>query len=427
MTCNGSFFVREIMKIINFFKEHEIELTDKKLLVAASAGPDSMALLDMLVRLRQKLHYQVIAGHFDHQLRKDSEQETVILQKYCAAQKVPLFTAKWDKQPGVGIEAAARDARYAFLTEVAKAQGADYLLTAHHGDDLLENILLKFIRSGNPEEMNSLQAVGQMHGVVLLRPLLVYSKHELLEYDQKRQIDFIIDSTNKEDETMRNRLRHHVVPLLRKENPNLIANALRFNQKMDELADFADEKIAEIGQVEQFLNAYRISSEKLANLSATERTFFWQKTIWQKYQRRVNQNLADFSVSEYQSYFYLFKKEKWPVVSPKTIKLDQPFIFENRKLLLTVAKRPTEIALGDFWFKENAAFTAGSLMPGQKLLLKNGHFSKAKKKFAENAIPLTLRPCCLTIYADSEPVWVEKTYQNQNWIPDAKHYFLYEL
>lgn len=71
------------------------------------------------------------------------------------------------------------------MTQIAKKEKADYLLTAHHGDDLLENILLKFIRSGNPEEMNSLQAVGVMHGVSLLRPLLAYSKQELFEYDRK--------------------------------------------------------------------------------------------------------------------------------------------------------------------------------------------------------------------------------------------------
>ena len=118
----------------------------------------------------------------------------------------------------------------------------NYLLTAHHGDDLLENILLKFIRSGNPEEMNSLQDIGSMHGVVLLRPLLAYSKQELLEYDQEREIDYVIDSTNTEDETVRNRLRHHVVPLLKEENPNLISNALRFSEKMSPFPDSAMRK-----------------------------------------------------------------------------------------------------------------------------------------------------------------------------------------
>ncbi len=184
------------------------------------------------------------------------------------------------------------------------------MLTAHHGDDLLENILLKFIRSGNPEEMNSLQAVGQMNGVALVRPFLAYSKQQLLEYDQEYGINYIVDSTNRADETMRNRLRHHVVPLLKKENPALLANALRFSRQMHELTDFANKRIVQIGKTTKFLTAYRIESQQLANLTELERKIFWQRIIWQKYQRRVNQNLGNFVVIEYQGYFYLLKKRK---------------------------------------------------------------------------------------------------------------------
>ena len=118
------------------------------------------------------------------------------------------------------------------MTKVVKEINADYLLTAHHGDDLLENILLKLIRSGNPEEMNSLQEVGKMNGVPLLRPLLSYSKKELLEYDKAHQLNFIEDSTNQEDSTIRNRLRHHIVPFLKAENPDLLENALRYSHEM---------------------------------------------------------------------------------------------------------------------------------------------------------------------------------------------------
>lgn len=153
----------------------------------------------------------------------------------------------------------------------------DYLLTAHHGDDLLENILLKLIRSGNPEEMNSLQSVGKMRGITLLRPLLAYSKQELVEYDQKHRINYVVDSTNQEDETMRNRLRHHVIPLLKKENSNLLINALRFSKKMIQLTELVNEQVADIGQVEPFLGAWRVKTDKLINLSATEKIFFGKK------------------------------------------------------------------------------------------------------------------------------------------------------
>ncbi|NRO61767.1 tRNA(Ile)-lysidine synthase [Lactobacillus helveticus] len=416
------------MKIADFFRENNINVTDKKLLVAASSGPDSMALLDMLKNLQDNAHFKLMAAHFNHQLRADSEEESKLLKKYCSENHVPLFIAKWPKedQPKVGIEAAARHARYAFLTQMAKENNADYLLTAHHGDDLLENILLKFIRSGNPEEMNSLQMIGKMHGIKLLRPLLGYSKAELLQYNQEYQIDFVIDSTNQADETMRNRLRHHVVPLLKKENPALIRNALFFSQKMDELIDYVDEKNSAMGQLESFLNvAYRIKSEALSQLTEKERIFFWQRMIWQKYHRRVNENLGNFVVMEYQNYFYLYKKQNILEVRKQKINLNQPFVFRNRKMVLSTERKTDLKLIGDFWFKPDTEFSMGELVPGSKLLLKNGHHVKAKKKFAENAIPLALRPFCLAIYAENEPVFVEKIYQNKNWIKNSKHYFLY--
>ena len=416
------------MKVVDFFRKNGIDLESKTLLVAASGGPDSMALLDMLKNLQAKKNFQLMAAHFNHQLREDSEEESELLKKYCDEKNVPLFIAKWPKeeQPQVGIEAAARHARYAFLTQIAKENKADYLLTAHHGDDLLENILLKFIRSGNPEEMNSLQRVGEMHGVKLLRPLLGYSKDELLQYNQAHRIDFITDLTNQADETMRNRLRHHVVPLLKKENPALIKNALFFSQKMDELIDYVDEKNISVGQLERFLNvAYRIKSEKLKRLTTKERTFFWQRMIWQKYHRRVNENLGNFAVIEYQNYFYLYKKQNISEVKKQVISLNQPFVFKNRKMVLYTERKAGIKLIGDFWFKPNTAFSVGELTAGSKLLLQNGHHVKAKKKFAENAIPLALRPFCLAIYAENEPIFVEKIYQNQNWIKNGKHYFLY--
>lgn len=274
--------------------------------------------------------------------------------------------------------------------------------------------------------MNSLQSIGSMHGVTLLRPLLASSKQELLEYDQVRGIDFIVDSTNKEDDTMRNRLRHHVVPLLKKENESIIQNALRFSQKMSEMTNLIDDRVREVGQIESFLGqAYRIKSESLTDLSEDERIVFWQKIIWQKFHRRVNKNLGNFSVIEYQGYFYLYKSDIKIDQKIFAIKVGEPFSFNNQIFILTDKKDATKKEIGNFWFDAREDFEAGSLVSGSKLLMQNGKRVKAKKKFAENAVPLALRPLCLTIYADQEPIFVENTYQNQSWIQNGKHYFLY--
>lgn len=416
------------MKIENFFAKTGIDLNNKKIVVAASAGPDSMALLGMLISLQQKKTIEIIAAHFDHQLRDDSAEETELLAEFCQKHRVKFINEKWygaDKITS-GVEAAARKARYAFLTDTVKNENGDYLLTAHHGDDLIENILLKFIRSGNPSEMNSLQEKGMMNGVSLLRPLLSFDKQELLEYDQNNQIDFIVDSTNHEDFALRNRLRHHVVPLLKKENPALVKNALRFSHDMTRITELIQNKFSSVA-VEKFLDiAYRVKVSELQVFSATEQTQFWQNLIWQKYHRRVNDNLGNFRLEKYQDYFYLARQDLSLDTNIFTIEPEKIFSFNNRGFLLTQQSKSDYTLVGDFW-AENNEFEAGSLKQGSKLLLQNGKHVKNKKKFAQAMIPNFLRQFCLTIYQNNEPIFIEKTYQSQIKSDKFTHYFLYQL
>ncbi|MGQ5709780.1 tRNA lysidine(34) synthetase TilS [Lactobacillus sp. PSON] len=416
------------MKIEQFFKNNHIKLNKQTLVVAASAGPDSMALLKMLAELRLKYQIRLIAAHFDHQLRSDSENESILLEEFCQRENIELVIKKWETPVmGAGSEAAARNARYKFLTEVAKNNRASYLLTAHHGDDLIENILLKFIRSGNPSEMNSLQEIGKMNGVTLLRPLFNFEKQELIAYDQKLKIDYIVDSTNNEDAVLRNRLRHHVVPLLKQENNNLVENAVRFSHQMRSLSNLAAERFAGIS-VHSFLDvAYRVKVSDIEELSVAEKTKFWQEVIWKKYHRRVNENLGNYEIELYQGYYYLFSNKIKNLVFPsQKVEIDKKFIFRNELFLLTTTKKNAYTLVDDFWARR-ANFTAGSLTKGAKLRLQNGQHVKSKKKFAQAAIPNSLRSLCLTIYQDEEPIFVEKTYQSQEKSAKLSHYYLYQL
>ena len=349
-----------------------------------------------------------------------------MLEKYCHQHGIKFFNKKWAKklQPAQGIEAAARIARYDFLTKVVKEINADYLLTAHHGDDLLENILLKLIRSGNPEEMNSLQEVGKMNGVPLLRPLLSYSKKELLEYDKAHRLNFIEDSTNQEDSTMRNRLRHHIVPCLKAENPDLLENALRYSHEMSRFKELADNNFQKITPQKFLKVAYRLEKEKLASFNVEERIYFWQNFIWRTWHERVNQNLNGYLLLEYQGYYYLSRHSLQAKPEVFKIEVDRKFDYQGRKFVLSEKQLSYPMA-GDFWMQK-VDFWAGSLLQ-TKLPLKNGHHVKSKKKFAQAGIPQYLRPYCLTIYANQIPVFVEKTYQSQLKSDKFIHYYVYEI
>lgn len=272
MTDSGHFFNLKMTKFTTFFTENNIEIKNKKFLLAASGGPDSVALLKMLVDFLPNPTEQLIVAHLDHCLRDDSFLESQLLQKLTTDFKVKLVEKKWpvELHPQAGVEAKAREYRYAFLRDAGRKYKTDYLLTAHHGDDLIENILLKFIRSGDVAEMNSLQIVGNLGSMKLLRPLVKYSKDELLKYDKDNHLNFIEDKTNFEDDTLRNRLRHHVVPLLKKETNHLVKNANHFSESVALLSkcqrDFFDRLPSPIS----FSKALRGKKEDIAQLNAHE-------------------------------------------------------------------------------------------------------------------------------------------------------------
>lgn len=416
------------MRIDDFFKINHLPLAAKTLVVAVSGGPDSLALLDLLYQIKEQYRFRLLAAHLDHQLRLDSFKEEKVISAYCQNKSIELINEKWPKclQPIVGVEAAARKYRYDFLVKIMRNYQGDYLLTAHHMDDLLENILLKFIRSGNPSEMNSLKAISKMQGMTLLRPLLNIQKADLLKYDKRNHIPYVIDQTNNEDDTLRNKLRHHVIPLLKKENKQIGQNALRFSKEVSLLTSIVDERFAQVDQPEKFLNvAYRLKTSALKQLNSEQKQAFWQHFIWQTWQERVNQNLANYTLLVYQGFFYLFKQLPARPAN-KEIILDQVFSFNKRKFLLSLkADKPYKL-LGSFGATNKKQLTTGSILPGTKLLLKDGSHVKSKKKFAQSAIPNILRPYCLTIYDGDKVVFIEQTYSNQQVCSGEKCFYLYE-
>ena len=416
------------MRIDDFFKINHLPLAAKTLVVAVSGGPDSLALLDLLYQIKEQYRFRLLAAHLDHQLRLDSFKEEKVISAYCQNKSIELINEKWPKclQPIVGVEAAARKYRYDFLVKIMRNYQGDYLLTAHHMDDLLENILLKFIRSGNPSEMNSLKAISKMQGMTLLRPLLNIQKADLLKYDKRNHIPYVIDQTNNEDDTLRNKLRHHVIPLLKKENKQIGQNALRFSKEVSLLTSIVDERFAQFDQPKKFLNvAYRLKTSALKQLNSEQKQAFWQHFIWQTWQERVNQNLANYTLLVYQGFFYLFKQLP-AKPAKKEIILDQEFSFNKRKFLLSLKADEPHKLIGSFWSTNKNQFTTGSILPGTKLLLKDGSHVKSKKKFAQNSIPNILRPYCITVYDGDDVVFVEQTYTNQQVGSMGKCFYLYE-
>lgn len=188
---------------------------------ALSGGADSVAMTHCLVSLQKDLDFTLSACHFNHRLRgKESDQDEAFCRAFCENLGIDLTVGSEDvlaraKKTGESVEEAARNCRYAFF---ASLEGL--IATAHTASDQAETVLLNLIRGTG---LKGLGGIPQRRDAII-RPMLNVSREEVLEYLQENRLPHREDGTNREDNCLRNRLRHHVMPLLQKENPALLGS-----------------------------------------------------------------------------------------------------------------------------------------------------------------------------------------------------------
>lgn len=180
---------------------------NKKYLVACSFGPDSMALLDMLL----KENYDVIVAHVNYHKRDVSDFEEESLRKYCRKHNVPIevLDTKDLKCEG-NFQNWAREIRYLFFKDVADNHNCSAVLVAHQQDDLIETYLIQKQRGGYVKNPGIAEKT-RIFGVEVIRPLLSYSKAELLNYDNENNVPYSIDVSNLTNDYTRNKIRHEIV------------------------------------------------------------------------------------------------------------------------------------------------------------------------------------------------------------------------
>ncbi|MEK4946768.1 tRNA lysidine(34) synthetase TilS [Carnobacterium sp. FSL W8-0810] len=219
--------------------------TTDRLLLAVSGGVDSMVLLDLIQRLPSSLRPWFGVLHVNHELRKASIEEEHFIFEYCIKKNIPFFSRKWDidTHPAEGVEAAAREFRYTFFHEMLEEQQATHLLTGHHRDDQAETILMRLVRGGQLESISGIKKQRVFHGKQLIRPLLDYDKESIYYYSQEQALSFFEDETNKSLDYTRNRYRHQIVPLLKKENAQVLTHFSDFSSDLLDLIQLAEKDI----------------------------------------------------------------------------------------------------------------------------------------------------------------------------------------
>ena len=214
-----------------------------RVLCACSGGADSTALLHLLCHTEG---IDVVCAHFNHRLRgAEAERDAQFVRDLCEALGVELVSESADvaafaAAEHMGTEEAARTLRYAFLERTAEERGCDRIATAHHAEDNAETILWNLTRGCGAR---GLAGIPPMRGK-FIRPLLDATRPEILEYLRRNGLTYVDDSSNALDDNPRNRIRHHVLPLLTAENPAALAHfsaaaeALRADEEyLDALAE----------------------------------------------------------------------------------------------------------------------------------------------------------------------------------------------
>ena len=226
-------------KLTAFIRCYEMIKPGDTVVCAVSGGADSMALLWAMYLLRDKLKIQLSAAHFNHHLRgEESDRDEAFVADFCKGYGIEFVTGSGNVVPGAkGLEAAAREARYAILRSLSGK-----VATAHTASDNAETVLMHLVRGTG---LKGLGGVTPVNGNVI-RPMLSITREEVLTFLAEYSIPYVEDSSNAGDAFLRNRLRHFVMPLLEKENPslaqNLSAMALRLRQDEEALAAIAREK-----------------------------------------------------------------------------------------------------------------------------------------------------------------------------------------
>lgn len=211
--------------ICKTLREYHMVSPGDTVVCCVSGGADSMALLFAMCLLKKKLDIQVSAAHFNHGLRgEESDGDAAFVRDFCRDYGIPLYEQKQQVKPGKkGLEAACRDARYAFFETLPGK-----IATAHTADDNAETLLLHLIRGTG---LKGLGGITPVNGRII-RPMLMTTRARVLAFLQEYHIPFVEDSTNKTDDFLRNRIRHHVMPLLKQENPRLPENLSAAAQRL---------------------------------------------------------------------------------------------------------------------------------------------------------------------------------------------------
>lgn len=206
---------------------------EDKIAIALSGGVDSIVLFHLLVTEYKDSYKELVVFHINHGLREESYEEAEFVEKFVKDfdvkfYKEELSMSDLERDSHTSEEMLARELRYQAFNKMAKLEGVTKLLTAHHKNDQVENILMRLLTGRSIDHSLAICEEIEMAGLTIYRPLLNSLKAELEEYAKEKNLHYYVDATNFDTDYTRNNIRHNIVPLLNDINSGSFDNLINF-------------------------------------------------------------------------------------------------------------------------------------------------------------------------------------------------------
>ena len=206
---------------------------EDKIAIALSGGVDSIVLFHLLVTEYKDSYKELVVFHINHGLREESYEEAEFVEKFVKDFDVKFYKeelnmSNLERDSHTSEEMLARELRYQAFNKMAKLEGVTKLLTAHHKNDQVENILMRLLTGRSIDHSLAICEEIEMAGLTIYRPLLNSLKAELEEYAKEKNLHYYVDVTNFDTDYTRNNIRHNIVPLLNDINSGSFDNLINF-------------------------------------------------------------------------------------------------------------------------------------------------------------------------------------------------------
>lgn len=221
------------INVLETIKNNNLIENGDSIVVGVSGGPDSITLLDILIKLQKEINFKIVVAHVNHMIRNDAIDDQKYVEEFCKERNIPCYVLQKKvedlaKEQKIGTEEAGRNLRYEFFNEILEKTKSNKIATAHTKNDNVETVLMNIIRGSGTSGLKGIEIKRENK---YIRPLIEISREQIEFYCKENNLMPRIDTTNMENIYTRNKIRNLLIPYIQKEfNPNIIEALNRLSQ-----------------------------------------------------------------------------------------------------------------------------------------------------------------------------------------------------